>query len=699
MGHPRRLWVALLTAALLAAVLPAPAGTVAEAVPVEPLADLPVGDAAWSFAGDWDVVRLPDGRPARRAPAGGGRAEVVFAGTGAHLVVYVDGSVSFRYRVDGGTWQEASVRGDGAFRLGVAEGLAEGTHRLELAAAGRDLDLIGLSPWRLRGPAVAALHESFGMVAVTWAPLPRAVAGYEVLRWTGDAAAPEVVAVTGVPRYVDEGPPRGTPLRYAVRARLPGGRLTGQAVAGRVTLPRQGDWMRVSGLRGPAWAEGAAPAPSGRPALRPLAVGDPLAAGDALVVAPGGWAEIELDGGQYLRLGENSRLLLHRHGADPESGRQDTRFMLAAGQVWVNLQKGLAPGSHFEVKTPAAVAAAPGSAWGVRAGDDGTEVWVLGGSVLVTPAAVPPGGGAGMEVRPRQQVRIRRDGQVAWSAFQGAELPEFLQVEALKAAEALAPAIRAELEARAPNQVFQRAIGELFQEQRQRLEAWGRARAELIARGAAAVQGLQAALAGGQAGGPDPAATGAWAAASGQERELWEERLRDLQERQEALLLALTRRRSEALEEQRRSAALAPAPAQQPFGNGAYTVWYYGNRDLAGVRAAESGLTPEPPFLVNLGWWQPLPGNLDPAAFSMRLQGTFTASSWPRHVQVVHKGGLRLSIDGRTIYDGWGLEEGASVLDLRAAGIQGAGTHRVVMEFRSAGRPWLIELQRPGWDQ
>lgn len=486
----RRLLALLL---VLALTLPAAAAAADPWAPVDTVSV--ADDAIWSFT-NWRPVQLPGGLAARRPGRGESAAAAVFTGTSVSLLLAATQPTRFQYRIDGGPWQQAELPGDGrgtALRwVYLAQGLAAGEHLLELRPQDQTLTVLGLRSRNVPGPASAHAEENMGAVVVLWAPPPYPAPRYEVLRWVDDAASPEVVAETAALTFTDTEPPTGQALRYAVRARLADGRLSGLTTAGAVTVPAYHNWIRVSGMRGTATVEQTASlwlsnplAVTGGPLAnglglegeyismtlaRALGLGDRLQPGDTIVVGDDGWLEIELAGQQYLRLDRGTRIDIARHQVDPVSGRQDTGFRATVGRLWVNLKQRLGADSRFEVETPTMVMGVRGTNWAIEVRPDGdTETWATGGIPLIWPTGRQDDD-PGQELLPGQRAALSATGLIATYFFAADALPEFVQVEAIKAWDDVDADVRDRLAAAVPDKLFDRALGELLAEEQQRLE-------------------------------------------------------------------------------------------------------------------------------------------------------------------------------------------------------------------------------------
>lgn len=518
------IWFSTLAPAAAAAGEPVPAGGRLAADPWAPAAVTAVSDDTFRLLGAWSPVRLADGRTGRRSAGAGAEAHVAFTGTGARLVLFLTGRAEFDWRVDGGEWQRRRLEGVGAFRVPVVDGLDPGAHTLAIRSLDRDLTLLGMEAESVPGPLAARVSEKFGKVAVTWTPPPFAVEAYEVLQWAGAAREPRVVAITTGLSHLDESPEKGAVLRYAVRARRADGRRTGQTAAGTVKVPVHGDWIRVSAIRGtarvirsgsrggPAQQPGsarvalarggvladaglrlAADAAAAASAAEELALGVELAPGDQLEVGPDGFLEIELDGEQFIRLDAGTRLTIAEHAVDPDTGRQKSGFLALLGRIWVNLKRKLSPRSRFEVETPTTVMGVRGTVWAIAVHENQkTEAWLLSGALEARPHAPDgrPQPGQGGEPRPEapagaitlaagESLVAEPGREPVRSPVVPARLPEFVQVEAIKAADEIKPELRQQFQVAVPEDVFQRAMAEAAEEARQRLELESRERQQV----------------------------------------------------------------------------------------------------------------------------------------------------------------------------------------------------------------------------
>jgi hypothetical protein len=104
-------------------------------------------------------------------------------------------------------------------------------------------------------------------------------------------------------------------------------------------------------------------------------------------------ADIELETGTLIRVGENSVVTLSKMLTDKQAGVTTSDVKLATGKIWANVKKLTNTKSEFEFETPTAVASIRGTRLGLSVDKDGTQLDVYEGLVVVRPR-----GGAGKEV-------------------------------------------------------------------------------------------------------------------------------------------------------------------------------------------------------------------------------------------------------------------------------------------------------------
>ncbi|MBD3292934.1 MAG: hypothetical protein GF393_08430, partial [Armatimonadia bacterium] len=111
----------------------------------------------------------------------------------------------------------------------------------------------------------------------------------------------------------------------------------------------------------------------------PAKLNEVLKPNDGVKTGADSRAEISVGNGGYVRMDENSQLLIT--GLD-SSGT--TSFQALAGGLWVTIEKALAGSSKFEVRMPSAVASVKGTVFRCTVDEDGTsETYVYEGAVDV----------------------------------------------------------------------------------------------------------------------------------------------------------------------------------------------------------------------------------------------------------------------------------------------------------------------------
>ncbi len=104
-------------------------------------------------------------------------------------------------------------------------------------------------------------------------------------------------------------------------------------------------------------------------------------------------ADIEIETGTILRIGENSVVTLAKLIKDKEAGVTSSNVKVGTGKIWANVKKLTNTKSEFEFETPTAVASIRGTKLGLSVDKGGTQLDVYEGLVMVRPR-----GGAGREV-------------------------------------------------------------------------------------------------------------------------------------------------------------------------------------------------------------------------------------------------------------------------------------------------------------
>jgi hypothetical protein len=104
-------------------------------------------------------------------------------------------------------------------------------------------------------------------------------------------------------------------------------------------------------------------------------------------------ADVEIETGTLIRVGENSVVTLSKMLTDKQAGVTSSDVKVATGKIWANVKKLTNTKSEFEFETPTAVASIRGTKLGLAVDKDGTQLDVYEGLVVVRPR-----GGAGKEV-------------------------------------------------------------------------------------------------------------------------------------------------------------------------------------------------------------------------------------------------------------------------------------------------------------
>jgi len=104
-------------------------------------------------------------------------------------------------------------------------------------------------------------------------------------------------------------------------------------------------------------------------------------------------ADIEIETGTLLKIGENSVVTLAKLINDKESNASKSNIKIGTGKLWADVKKLTNSKSEFEFETPTAVAAIRGTKLGLSVDKGETQLDVYEGLVMVRPR-----GGAGKEV-------------------------------------------------------------------------------------------------------------------------------------------------------------------------------------------------------------------------------------------------------------------------------------------------------------
>ena len=110
----------------------------------------------------------------------------------------------------------------------------------------------------------------------------------------------------------------------------------------------------------------------------------PVFEGDVIRTAPKSRAEITLQGGGKMRIGENSELELTAANVKPMA--KNFSANLKKGNIFVSAKAVFGEKKSVSVRTPTAVAAIRGTKYRAKAGDDESEVLVYDGKVDVNAA-------------------------------------------------------------------------------------------------------------------------------------------------------------------------------------------------------------------------------------------------------------------------------------------------------------------------
>lgn len=130
----------------------------------------------------------------------------------------------------------------------------------------------------------------------------------------------------------------------------------------------------------------------------PARLNEVLVPNDGVKTGSSSRAEISVGEGGYVRMDENSQLLIT--GLDAAG---TTSFQALVGGIWVTIEKALGGASKFEVRMPSAVASVTGTVFRCEVGADGTsETYVYEGAVDIQ------AGETSYQVTPDQRCRVPR---------------------------------------------------------------------------------------------------------------------------------------------------------------------------------------------------------------------------------------------------------------------------------------------------
>ncbi len=131
----------------------------------------------------------------------------------------------------------------------------------------------------------------------------------------------------------------------------------------------------------------------------PAELNELLQPNDAVKTGAGSRAELSLGEGGYVRMDENSQILVTALDAGGT-----TSFQALAGGVWVTIERLLGGSSKFEVHMPSAVASVKGTVFRCEVDEEGaSNTYVYEGNVEVE------AGGSRVKVAPEERCRVPRD--------------------------------------------------------------------------------------------------------------------------------------------------------------------------------------------------------------------------------------------------------------------------------------------------
>jgi hypothetical protein len=147
-----------------------------------------------------------------------------------------------------------------------------------------------------------------------------------------------------------------------------------------------------------------------------LLVKDAIHGGDS-VVSAAGKAQIGLNDGSIISVGENTRMRIADY--DTSGGAPKARVGIVSGVLRLLVNK-IAPVGKFEVESETAVAAVRGTDWVIEATPDRTSVAIVNGIVAVTGRGAQPSATVVLDA-PGQGTDVRRGSAPTPAARWGAQ--------------------------------------------------------------------------------------------------------------------------------------------------------------------------------------------------------------------------------------------------------------------------------------
>jgi hypothetical protein len=128
---------------------------------------------------------------------------------------------------------------------------------------------------------------------------------------------------------------------------------------------------------------------------RPVAMGDPVQAGDIIDVPQDSKVRLRMNDGSIITLAPGTRMTIDKYDVDGRGVRQDAELTMSSGLLRTIVSAGSGT-PNFEVKTATGVAAVRGTDWYIDAQGDVTRVYVVTGAVSLS----DPSGGSPLTVSP-----------------------------------------------------------------------------------------------------------------------------------------------------------------------------------------------------------------------------------------------------------------------------------------------------------
>jgi hypothetical protein len=137
---------------------------------------------------------------------------------------------------------------------------------------------------------------------------------------------------------------------------------------------------------------------------RPVAMGDPVQAGDTIDVPQDSKVRLRMNDGSIITIAPGTRVTIDKYDVDDSGTRQEGELTVSSGLLRAVVSAGSGT-PNFEVKTATGVAAVRGTDWYIDAQGDATRVYVITGTVSLSDRAggssvtIPPMEASSVDVR------------------------------------------------------------------------------------------------------------------------------------------------------------------------------------------------------------------------------------------------------------------------------------------------------------